>query len=363
MDGVDQGKHGKGLASTEDDIDDCENAPTPTGSMNSINCDSLDLGLTSATFKNALSEQDEASLGSICSFKSLGAESLASFYSTRSFQSAKSHTDTEAGSIHNAATSLTSLGADSIGSCSTYSSFRSAKSQTDTDAGSIHNTRGSLRSSDTGSFRSCSTYASFKSAKSHTDNENGNDLTPTNSFRSFFGGSFDSLHSFKSARSGTTYTADEQRTLNGSIGSLESFSSFKTFASFKNARSDLSLSETITGDNDFASLHRFCVNSSLERGINHSKYLSETDDEEEENLLGSFNVAKIIKPPNVELSSHQSSIIHTDTNTVLIAPSSKATSFSPQSEDLSFQKLTANLSDLSNKESRISSSNSRLIKQ
>ena len=60
--------------------------------------------------------------------------------------------------------------------------------------------------------------------------------------------------------------------------------SFKTFASFKNAKSDLSLSETITGDNDFASLHRFCTSPAMEKGINGDCNHNETDDEEEDFL-------------------------------------------------------------------------------
>ena len=240
------------LATEELDLDDSEDEPTPTGSLSSLGCGSVNSVSTITSFKSAKSafssNRNESLNGSITSFKSIGTESINSFSSARSFKSARSTTDTEFGSALSNSNSLRSLG--------------------------------------TQSFKSCSTYASFKSAKSHTDNEENGHLTPTNSLGSFFGGSVDSFQSFKSARSGTTYTGDDASEMFGSIGSLESFVSFKTFASFKNAKSDLSLSETITGDNDFASLHRFCINSSIGNGINCESRLCESDDDEE-NFLDS----------------------------------------------------------------------------
>ena len=261
MDDISQNTKKAILASEELDLDDSEDEPTPTGSLSSLGCGSVNSVSTITSFKSALSNGDESFSGSISSFKSIGTESVNSFSSARSFKSARSTTDTEFGSALSNSNSLRSLGAHS--------------------------------------FKSCSTYASFKSAKSHTDNEENGHLTPTNSLGSFFGGSVDSFQSFKSARSGTTYNEDDTGEMFGSIGSLESFVSFKTFASFKNAKSDLSLSETITGDNDFASLHRFCTDSSMEKGINDETHLDgDTDDEEEDFLDISHN--DTLKPIQVE---------------------------------------------------------------
>ena len=325
MDEVNQCTNGTDLSCTEENIDNCDNDLTPTGSMNSIGRNSLNSVSTSASFRSAVSKQDGTLCGSIGSFRSLGGDSFTSVSTTRSFKSSKSHTDTDGGSNFSTAnTSLRSLGTDS--------------------------------------FRSCSTYASFKSAKSHTGNENGSDLTPTNSlnsFRSFLGGSVDSFQSFKSARSGTTYDGDDQGTLRGSMGSLESFSSFTTFASFKNARSDLSLSETLTGDNDFASLHRFCMNSPMERGINQSNLLNESDEEDEDDLLSSVLENKDPYPSNGENPSSQTYIRDIPDSTNINTTTADVKFPGTESECVSTQKIV-DKSDISENQIRRSSSTSRL---
>ena len=267
------------LASQETltNFDNSEDDSTPTGSMHSIGGGSVNSISTLASFQSAISHQDDSYSGSIGSFHSIGNASLNSISTSRSFKSAKSHTNTDFSKSLSNANSLRSLG--------------------------------------TQSFQSCSTYASFKSAKSHTDNETINDdLTPTNSLRSLTGaGSIDSFQSFKSARSGSTITGDDPGEVYGSVGSLESFRSFRTFMSFKNAKSDLSLSETITGDNDYASLHRFCTNSSMEDNHMHTNNQSESEDEEDEDdlldtVLGNHkHVLTRTEPPTTQDSSHKAS--------------------------------------------------------
>ena len=229
--------------------------------------------------------------------------SLASSSSTSSFKSIQSQQ--ENGHLNG---SLKSTNGNSFASLSSANaSFKSARSVVDNE--SLRS--GSLRSLGVESFTSCSTYASFKSAKSHTTAENDSSsscyMTPTVSRRSFVdgggsigsfhscgGGSIGSFQSFRSAFSPTDSEYDEQ-TLRGSMQSLgaESFASLSTFASFKHARSDLSLSETLTGDNDFASLHRFCMNPTLGRGNisgtdTHTNGKLEEKEEGEETLLNIF---------------------------------------------------------------------------
>ena len=276
MDRVSQFPNKAVLACEELDLDDSEDGSTPTGSLSSL-AESVNSVSTITSFKSAQSNnRDESFRGSITSFQSIGNESINSFSSARSFKSAKSTTDTEFGSALSHSNSLRSLG--------------------------------------TVSFKSCSTYASFKSARSHTDNERNGDLTPTNSLGSFFNGSVDSFQSFKSARSGTTYDGDDAREMFGSIGSLESFMSFKTFASFKNAKSDLSLSETITGDNDFASLHRFCTSPAMEKRINGDSHHSESDDEEED-FLDIVHNDTIKTIPVIEMTPNQETFVKSQDST------------------------------------------------
>ena len=334
------------LAQEELDLENSDDDSTPTGSISSIGGKSVNSVSTIGSFKSALGNQDEAHHGSIGSFKSIGNESFHSFSSTRSYKSAKSHTDTEFGSSLSNANSLASLG--------------------------------------TQSFNSCSTYASFKSAKSHTDNENSNDLTPTNSLHSFLGGSVDSFQSFKSARSGTTYTGDDLEDNFGSIGSLESFRSFTTFASFKNARSDLSLSETMTGDNDFASLHRFCTSSSMEKDINECNYLSASDDDEEKDAtfldLGVNDAEKDLPVKETRLSQEYDGEICTNKNDIVtladvtvcenkpecssIPPHEPVNNFSANKSRFSFSNSKKEaVNDFFSKDSRVSLSSSRYIKE
>ena len=313
------------LAQEELDLENSEDDSTPTGSISSIGERSINSVSTIGSFKSALSNQDETLRGSIGSFRSIGNESFHSFSSTRSYKSAMSHTDTELGTSISNANSLRSLG--------------------------------------TQSFKSCSTYASFKSAKSHTDHENSNDVTPTNSLRSFLGGSVDSFQSFKSARSGTTYTGGDLEDNLGSLGSLESFRSFTTFASFKNARSDLSLSETITGDNDFASLHRFCTSSSMENDINECNHLSASDDDEEEEAtfldlgVNDMQIDVSIKDP--ELSQEYDSEICTSRNAILTLADLTESKIKGDCSSIPSHEL---VNDFSGIKSRVSLSNSRYIK-
>ena len=271
MSAISQYPNGAHLASQEEDLDCSEEDITPTGSMVSIGGGSVKSRSSLASYKSALSNHNDSHGGSIGSFQSIGNESFSSISTSRSFKSARSCIDADFGSSSSHSHSMRSLGAES--------------------------------------FKSCSTYASFKSARSRTDSENSNDLTPTNSLQSFIGGSIDSFQSFKSARSGTTYTGDEPGDLCGSIGSLGSFASFKTFASFKNAKSDLSLSETITGDNDFASLHRFCTDSSMETSINNDHDIIESDDEDEETLLDIYSEKTTNEIENIDTTlSHDCSL-------------------------------------------------------
>ena len=312
------------LAQEELDLENSEDDSTPTGSLSSIGEQSINSVSTIGSFKSAISNQDQTHRGSIGSFKSIGNESFHSFSSTRSYKSAMSHTDTEFGSSLSNANSLRSLG--------------------------------------TQSFKSCSTYASFKSAKSHTDHENSNDVTPTNSLRSFLGGSVDSFQSFKSARSGTTYTGDDIEDNLGSLGSLESFKSFTTFASFKNARSDLSLSETITGDNDFASLHRFCTSSSMENDINECNHLSASDDDEEEEAnfldLGANDMKKDFPVKETGLSQEYDGEICISKNATVTLADLTECEIKPDCSSISPHEP---INDFSGNNSRFSLSNSRYI--